>query len=69
MTKKLENYSLNKTNSRNLLSNPNGGFLTPEAEKTRLVTITVEKLKKKWQKLSKNAKISDVKILKNILLI
>ena len=34
----------------NLLSNPNGGFLTPEAQKTWIMTMS--KNQKIWQKLS-----------------
>ena len=53
--------------SSNLLSNPNGGFLTLEVYKTWIMTINVKKLKKMANIVKKTyAKIRDVKILQEI---
>ena len=62
----LSNYQLAVFIISNLLSNPKGGFLTLESQNTWIKTIKVKKLKKEWQKLSKNGKVLDVKILQDI---
>ena len=46
----------------NLLSNPDGGYLALEAQKTGIATIDVKKLKK-VKNCRKNAKICDVKTI------
>ena len=51
--------------SKNLLSYPNGSFLTHEAHKTWIMTINVKKLKK-MAKIVKYAKNRDVKNLQDI---
>ena len=53
--------------SSNLLSNPNGGFLTLEVQKTWIMTINVTKLKKMAKIAKKYAEICDVKFLREIL--
>ena len=62
---KKENKHDQQKFSSNLLSNPNGGFLTIKAQKSPNNDCKCQKLKKR-QKLSKNAKIRDVKILQDI---
>ena len=52
--------------SSNLLSNPNGGFLTFEFQKIWIMSINVKKLEKNGYKYQKYAKIRDVEILQDI---
>ena len=54
----LKNWKLNHElikDSSNLLSNPDGGFLTLEAQKIWILTKNVEKLKKNGKKYQKYA--------------
>ena len=63
---------MTKKISRNLLSNPIGGFLTFEAEKAWIMTINVKKIEKKietWKKQSityRNYKVTYCQSLKKV---